>query len=91
MENIALNGYPVKGIQAAAGTTCGTARFTIGRESVNRLDPDGRPEITLVSIDSTVGGRTVAGMKIDVEGFRDRRASRMRAGAVRPSDQVDPT
>ena len=69
LENVALNGYQVAAIQAAAGDRCGTARFTAGRDSGNRLDPDGPVETRLVTIDSLIGGRHVAGMKVDVEGF----------------------
>jgi FkbM family methyltransferase len=68
-ENVALNGYPIKAIRAAAGATPGVARFTSGRDCVNRLDPDGAAEIAVVTIDSIIGNRTVAGMKVDVEGF----------------------
>jgi FkbM family methyltransferase len=69
MENIALNGYAVDAIQAAAGAECGTARFTAGLDSTNRLDPSGRTETAVVTIDSVIGDRTAAGMKVDVEGF----------------------
>ncbi len=69
VENVALNGYPIKAIQAAAGRNFGTARFTSGRDTLNRLDPEGSAEATTVTIDSIVEDRTVAGMKIDVEGF----------------------
>ena len=68
-ENVALNDYPIKTIRAAAGATPGTARFTSGRDCVNRLDPDGIAEIAVITIDSIIGNRTVAGMKVDVEGF----------------------
>jgi FkbM family methyltransferase len=68
-ENVALNGYPIKTIRAAAGATPGTARFTSGRDCVNRLDPDGIAEIAVITIDSIIGNRTIAGMKVDVEGF----------------------
>jgi len=68
-ENVALNGYPIKTIQAAAGPYCGTARITIGRDTVNRLDPEGGAETVMLTIDSVIGSRTVAGMKVDVEGF----------------------
>jgi FkbM family methyltransferase len=68
-ENVALNNYPINTIRAAAGANCGTARFTSGRDSVNHLDPQGSVEITTVTIDSISPDRTVAGMKIDVEGF----------------------
>lgn len=69
MENVALNGYPIRGIRAAAGATGGTARFTTGYDSVNRLDPEGSAEIVMVTIDSVIADRVVAGMKVDVEGF----------------------
>jgi hypothetical protein len=36
---------------------------------VNRIDPDGSVETTMVTIDSIIENRIVAGMKIDVEGF----------------------
>jgi FkbM family methyltransferase len=68
-ENIALNGYPVQAIQAAAGDHCGTARFTKGLDSVNRLAADGEVTADLVTVDSLLGNRQVAGMKVDVEGF----------------------
>jgi len=35
---LALNGYSVRAVPAAAGATCGTARFTAGRDACNRLD-----------------------------------------------------
>ncbi len=68
-ENVALNGYQVEAIQAAAGTHCGTARFTAGQDAGNCLDPAGPVETRLVTIDSLIQGRQVAGMKVDVEGF----------------------
>jgi FkbM family methyltransferase len=69
LENVALNGYQVAAIQAAAGDRCGTALFTTGRDAGNRLDPDGPVETRLVTIDSLIGGRHVVGMKVDVEGL----------------------
>src|ERR1700742_5327415 len=68
-ENIALTGYPVTAVQAAAGDHCGTARFTAGLDAGNSLAPDGPAVTELVTLDSLIGGRTVAGLKIDVEGF----------------------
>jgi hypothetical protein len=53
----------------AAGDRCGFTRFTAGLDAGNRLDPDGPVETRLVTIDSLIGGRHVAGMKVDVEGF----------------------
>lgn len=69
MENVALNGYSVKPIEAAAGAAGGTTRFTNGQDCVNRVDPEGAVEATMVTIDSIIDDRIVAGMKIDVEGF----------------------
>jgi len=69
LENIRLNNYHVKAIQAAAGATCGSVRFTNGLDTVNRVAADGDAEATMVTIDSVIGDRIVAGMKIDVEGF----------------------
>jgi FkbM family methyltransferase len=68
-ENVRLNGYPVTMIQAAAGVNCGTARFTTGQDCINRLAANGPVEIEMVSLDSVIQDRVVAGMKIDVEGF----------------------
>jgi FkbM family methyltransferase len=68
-ENIALNGYPIEAVCAAAGAETGTARFTHGRDCVNRFDPGGPAETAMVTIDSVIGDRIVAGMKVDVEGF----------------------
>jgi FkbM family methyltransferase len=68
-ENIALNGYPVTAVQAAAGDRCGTARFTQGLDAGNSLSPRGPVVTELVTVDSLIGDRRVAGMKIDVEGF----------------------
>jgi FkbM family methyltransferase len=68
-DNIVLNGYPVMALQAAAGTACGAVRFTVGLDSLNRMDPEGGTQIEMVTLDSIVGVRGVAGMKVDVEGF----------------------
>ena len=69
VENIALNGYQVTAVQAAAGDHCGTARFTAGRDAGNSLDPDGPVRTELVTVDSLIGDRHITGMKVDVEGF----------------------
>jgi FkbM family methyltransferase len=68
-ENITLNGYPVTALRAAAGDHCGTARLTAGLDAGNRLAPDGPAVTELVTVDSLIGDRRAAGMKIDVEGF----------------------
>jgi FkbM family methyltransferase len=68
-ENIALNGYSIETIRAAAGSSSGTARFSHGKDCGNCLDPDGAAEIVMLTIDSVIREREVAGMKVDVEGF----------------------
>jgi FkbM family methyltransferase len=68
-ENIALNGYPVTAVRAAAGDHCGSARFTAGLDAGNSLAPDGPVVTDLVTVDSLIGDRRVTGMKVDVEGF----------------------
>jgi FkbM family methyltransferase len=68
-QNVALNGYPVEMIQAAAGAYCGKVRFTAGKDTVNHVHPEGEIATELVTMDSVIGSRTVRGMKIDVEGF----------------------
>lgn len=68
-ENISLNGYQVTAVRAAAGAHCGTARFTVGRDAGNSLDPAGPVETRLVTVDSLIGDRHVTGLKVDVEGF----------------------
>jgi FkbM family methyltransferase len=68
-ENIELNGYPVTAVRAAAGDHCGSARFTAGLDAANSLAADGPAVTELVTVDSLIGGRRVAGLKVDVEGF----------------------
>jgi FkbM family methyltransferase len=68
-ENVALNGYSVRGIQAAAGSSCGTVQFTAGQDTVNRIHPAGDTEAPMVTVDAIIGSRVVAGLKVDVEGF----------------------
>src|ERR1700729_3247856 len=65
VDNVDLNGYPVQTMCAAAGAAPGKARFTSGRDALNRLDPNGGAETEVVTIDSVIKDRTVAGMKID--------------------------
>ena len=69
-ENIALNDFAlVDVVQAAAGSVAGKTRFTEGLDSVNRIDPAGVREVDMVTVDALIGQRSVAGIKVDVEGF----------------------
>ena len=68
-ENIALNGYQVTAVRAAAGDHCGTARFTAGLDTRNSLAAGGPVVTELITVDALIGDRRVTGMKVDVEGF----------------------
>jgi FkbM family methyltransferase len=69
-ENVTLNGFTdVRVIEAAAGAVAGSVRYSSGLDSVNRIDPTGPVEVEMVTLDSLIGDRHVAGLKLDVEGF----------------------
>jgi len=69
-ENITLNGFDtVQVVKAAAGRAVGTTRFSQALDTVNHLDPLGPVDVEVVTVDSLVGDRQVAGLKVDVEGF----------------------
>lgn len=68
-RNVDLNGYSIHTIQAAAGAQRGIVRFSVGRDDWNRFDPAGGAKTAVVTLDSVIGTRAVAGMKVDVEGF----------------------
>ena len=89
-ENIALNGYQVTAVRAAAGDHCGTARFTAGLDAGNSLAPDGPAVTDLVTVDSLIGDRWVTGMKVDVEGFEIDVLRGAARALRRPPDRPDP-
>lgn len=70
--NVARNGYPVRVLAAAAGERPGRSAFTSDRDMGNRLvrgeDAGAGVTVPVVTIDSLVGDRRVAGLKVDVEG-----------------------
>ena len=69
-ENVALNGYDdVEVVEAAVGAAEGAVHFTTGLDCVNRVDDHGGTSVSMVTLDSVIGDRMVAGMKVDVEGF----------------------
>ncbi len=68
-ENVALNGMSIEVIEAAVGAEHGKAGFTSGQDAVNQIDPAGTVKVNIVTLDSVIGDRRVAGLKIDVEGF----------------------
>ena len=69
-ENVALNGYDdVEVVEAAIGAAEGAVHFTTGLDSVNRVDDHGGAAVAMVMLGSVISDRTVAGMKVDVEGF----------------------
>lgn len=69
-DNLDLNRYQVTARAVAAGERSGRLGFTTGLDLSNRLVMDGSSATTVpvVTVDSLVGERTVAGLKIDVEG-----------------------
>lgn len=74
-RNIALNGCEVQVIAAAVSDQPGTVRFTQGRGPMNRLATDADATVTtvpVVTLDEVIGDRSVAGIKIDVEGAEHR-------------------
>lgn len=68
-ENIAINGYDISAVRAAAGSFNGTISFSAGADSLNRIDPNGSMVVPLVTLDLLLGDRVADGVKIDVEGF----------------------
>lgn len=67
--NIKLNDYPIKALRAAAGSMCGEARLTSGKDDRNSLTLSGGVLVPIVTLDSILNGRAVNGVKIDVEGY----------------------
>jgi FkbM family methyltransferase len=69
--NMRLNGYPVELHTVAASDRIGLATFTVGRDTCNALgEVAGFASITVptLTLDAIVAGRSVAGIKVDVEG-----------------------
>jgi len=70
-ENLALNGYAAEIHDVALSTEPGTMRLTQGLDSNNHLVIDGSGEgveVEVRTLDSVLGDRHIAGLKIDVEG-----------------------
>lgn len=71
-ENVALNsGIQVEVSRCALSDAAGTMRLTEGDDAMNHLRPhatDGEL-VPVQTLDELLGGRTAAGVKIDVEGF----------------------
>jgi len=91
LKNVALSGYHVGGDPGRRRRPLRRLRFTAGRETGNRPDPDRPVETRLVTIDSLIGERHVADMKVDVEGFEidalrgcTRALSERRTGLIQP-------
>ena len=70
-EHLALNGYVGEVHNKAAADKPGTVRITDDLDSYNHLllhEDAGGTEVEAVTLDSVIGERVVAGLKIDVEG-----------------------
>ena len=72
-ENIALNGYQMNAVRAAAGDHCGSARFTADLDAGNSLAPDGRMKVD------------VEGFEIDVLRGAARALAECRIGLIQSS------
>lgn len=70
-ENVALNAFDIRVLEAAVGAEEGEMVMTTGLDSVNHLvlesDAVGQ-KVRVVTLDSLLDAETVAGVKIDVEG-----------------------
>ncbi|MDQ7908204.1 FkbM family methyltransferase [Phytohabitans sp. ZYX-F-186] len=70
-ENVALNGYPIGVLQCGLADRPGRMTLSRGEDTTNHLlfDPDAAGDtIEVDTLDEVLGGRAVAGVKIDVEG-----------------------
>jgi FkbM family methyltransferase len=67
-RNVALNGYSVEILAAAAGAAVGMASMTEDLGAGNHLILERQGEIPVMTIDDVLGDRIAAGMKVDVEG-----------------------
>jgi FkbM family methyltransferase len=70
VRNIELNGVSerVEARCEAAGASAGTASFTSGLDTINRIDPQGSVTVPVTTVDALCGRRNPALIKIDVEG-----------------------
>lgn len=72
-ENMQLNGYTPEILQVAVADRNGTMPITSGLDVANHLVRDDSSgsvttEVPVTTLDSVIGERTVAGLKLDVEG-----------------------
>ena len=69
-ENLRLNGYGAEIVEKAVSDRSGSGRLTTGLDSYNHLVLDDSPGLSIATttLDEVIGKRTVAGMKIDVQG-----------------------
>ena len=71
VENLELNGIKGEIVPAALGREAGRRRFTLGRDTVNRLavtEAEAAVSVEMRTLDDVVGTRAVSLVKIDVEG-----------------------
>jgi len=73
-RNIEANaiGERVSTVEAAVGANAGTARFTVGRDTVNRIASEadaGTRAVRVMRLDDLLAGRAPILIKLDVEGF----------------------
>ena len=70
VRNLKLNGLGKDQARCTAvGATNGTASFTSGKDTMNRIDSDGVRTVPITTLDVACRERAPALIKIDVEGF----------------------
>lgn len=73
-RNVAINGIEgrVTGVECALGAVPGMVRFTVGRDTVNRVAVTGdrnTREVKVATLDELVADRSPVLIKLDVEGY----------------------
>lgn len=69
--NLDLNGYhAVEVVPSALGSSEGTVRFSVGADVYGHVvDDGGGVEVPMTTLDTLLGERYAAGVKVDVEGY----------------------
>lgn len=70
-RNLQINSYAADVIEAAVADIEGEVPYTVGLGVLNHIVPEGGPDtrpVPATTLDSIIGSRTAAGVKIDVEG-----------------------
>jgi FkbM family methyltransferase len=101
-KNVEANnsGDRVTVIETAVGATAGTARFTVGQDTTNRVATDAdlaTREVKIRALDDILGNEDPVLIKMDVEGYEPQVVAGASATLVKPSlvavitESADPT